>query len=53
VIADRALGLPGRERSQRQNLGDDGRRRFALARPRDIDLRSHREAVQQIFARVQ
>ena len=33
VIADRALGLPGRERPERQQLGDDGRRRLA-ARPR-------------------
>ena len=32
VIADRALGLPGRERPERPQLGDDGRRRLARAR---------------------
>ena len=35
VVADRALGLPGRERPERQELGDDRRRRSARARPPD------------------
>src|SRR5215831_17220906 len=50
VIADRPLRLPGRERPERHQLGNEGRRWFARAR--HIDLRSDREAVQRIFARV-
>jgi len=53
VIANRALGLPSRERSERHELGDECRGWRARARPRDLDFRAHREAVQQVFARVE
>jgi len=53
VIADRAFGLPSRERAQRNKLGNDGRGRYACARPHDVDRRPRRKAVQQIFTHVE
>jgi hypothetical protein len=41
VIADRSLGLSSRERAERQQLGDDSRRRFGRhGRPRRLRRRS-------------
>jgi hypothetical protein len=53
VIADGALGLPGRERSERRQFGDDRRRRFIRARPCDVNFRAYRETLQRIFASVE
>src|SRR5882724_6321196 len=53
VIADRALGLPGREGAERPQLGDDARHRLACARTRDLDRRPDRQAAEQVLARVE
>src|SRR5215831_20100703 len=53
VSANRALGLPSRERSERHELGNNGRCRFARALPRHLDLRSDGEAAQPILASVE
>src|ERR1700760_4650610 len=53
MIADCTLSLPGRERTERPQLGDDGRYRVASARTRDLDGCSDREAMEQILARVE
>src|SRR5262249_39614567 len=53
VIADRAFRLPGRERAERDQLGDDSAYRVAGARPSDIGLRPNREAAQRAPAGVE
>jgi len=53
VVADRALGLPGGEGAERRELGDEGRRRCTRPRSADVDLRSDREAVQQILPHIE
>ena len=52
VIADCALGLPGREGAKRPQLGNDGRGCRARARVRDLDRGTDREAGEEIFADV-
>src|SRR4029077_5773022 len=52
VIADRALGLPGRESAERSQLGDHRRHRVARAGTRDLDRRPYQEVAQQDPARV-
>jgi hypothetical protein len=53
VIADRALGLPSRERPKRHELGNNGWCRFAPALPRHLDRRSDGKAAQPILACVE
>src|SRR5262245_53285235 len=50
VIADRALGLPGREGTEWPHFGDDGRYRLARTRTGDLDRRPNRETVEQVLA---
>jgi len=53
MIADRALGLPGRERPEGHKFGDDRRRRFLHGRAPNVDFRPHGDTVKQIFLHVQ
>src|SRR5262249_298388 len=53
VIANGTLGLPSRERAERAQLGDQSWRLLHRARPPHIDACADREAVQQIFARIE
>src|SRR5260370_36385718 len=41
MITDRALGLPGCKWAQRQELGDEGRARFARAHPSHVEDHSN------------
>jgi hypothetical protein len=50
MIADGALGLPGGKRTEWTQLGDDSRHLLRGARARDLNRRSDRKAVQEIFA---
>jgi hypothetical protein len=53
MIADCALGLPGREGAKRPQLGNDGRGCLARARVRDLNRCTDREAPEEIFADVE
>src|SRR5262245_17022847 len=53
VIADRALGLPGRERSERHELGDNRGRQLACTRACRVDPGADGEAVQRVFPGVE
>ena len=53
MITDRALGLPGCKWSQRQELGDERRARFARAHPSHVDDHSDPDAVQVIFPHIE
>src|SRR4029453_10785100 len=53
VTANRTLGLPGRERTQRAQLGDQGWRLLRRARSLHIDDRSNLQIAEQIFAGIE
>src|SRR5215471_11609725 len=53
VIANCPFGLPGCERPERRQLGNERGRGLGPPCLYDVDLRSHREAMQHIFAGVE
>src|SRR3954467_11711187 len=53
VIANDPLGLPGGERSERSQFGDDGFGRAIGAVPHHARRFSHRETIEIIFAHIE